>query len=73
MKTKGSFENRLETLDSGPGWLRSRFVTREQIQDRNRWLLDNPHLPGYLWRVPRATQITRATQICLEIPAAFAI
>jgi hypothetical protein len=43
-------QNRLETLDPGPGWLRARFIAREQIQDRNKWLLDNPHLPGYLWR-----------------------
>jgi hypothetical protein len=33
--------------------------TREQIQDRNRWLLDNPHLPAYLWQMDAASQGVR--------------
>jgi len=49
---KTKLENRLETLDPGPGWLRSRVVSRERIERRNRWLLDNPHLSHWQYFDP---------------------
>jgi hypothetical protein len=37
---KTQYQNRLETLDPGPGWLRIRFVTAQAIEGRNQRRLD---------------------------------